>query len=329
MSPPLVSNTRQRQLLCASLFVIALFALAYSAGESARANFESCAQAACLRIGSFNIELLGSNRKRGGQRIPIRTDEELTELAELISDIAKFDVVSLQEINTDSDQWSKLADALDRKGYSTAVQGTHSARNQFVVLLYKRDSVTLVPGSAVEIDTPVSYNEGGGCSYDGLRKPVAARFKAEEFDFMVAAVHLKSKSARGIPTWCPDAIRERQTLDLLSALSEISTESGESDIILVGDFNANFNEDSLEPLRDAGYHSQMLYRSDGSGRYSYRKGSESLIDHVMINPSITGEFVRRSGFVYRVEGDALRRHVRHLSDHMPVWSLFYTGADDD
>lgn len=296
---------------------------------NAFADVDDCDATNCIRVGSFNIELLGSNRKRSGQYIPKRNDAELSKLSNLISEVAKFDVVALQEINTGSDEWSTLRSLLENRGYAVAIEGTHSGRSQYLVILYNKNRVSLKPESAIEIDTPVSYDEGNGCRYEGLRKPVAAQFKSGEFDFILAAVHLKSKSSRGIPDWCPSTIRALQAKDLLEELTLLSDDTEEPDIILVGDFNARYNEESLKAFRDAGYHSQMNYRADGSGRYSYRKGSNSLIDHVMINPSITTEFVRNSGFVYLVEDQALRDHVRQLSDHMPIWSSFSSEKDED
>ncbi|WP_172670848.1 endonuclease/exonuclease/phosphatase family protein [Labrenzia sp. DG1229] len=308
---------------------IATSVLLAGAAPSFANQLSDCTQDTCARVGTFNVELLGSQRKRNNAPIARRSDEELENIADLIAVEANFDVLSLQEINTGSSEWDKLKELLEDRGYAVAIEGTTSGRRQFVVLMYRTSTVELIAGSSVEIDAATEYNLGNGCRYQGLRQPVAAQFKANEFDFLVAAVHLKSKSARGIPSWCPGEIRERQTQDLLAHVSDLSETLDEDDVILVGDFNARSREDSLEPLRDAGFHSQMDYRATGSGKYSYRKGSESLIDHVMINPSVTSEFVRSSGFVYKVEGTPLSSHVRYISDHMPVWSSFSTVTDED
>lgn len=307
--------------------IIAFLAVVFNGDVSA--NSPDCTDNPCLRIGSFNIELLGSNRRRRGTQLPKRSEADLRQIANLISTVADYDVVALQEINTDSDQWRSLKMLLDDEGYSVAIEGTTSERNQFLVLLYRRETVRLEADSNAEMDLPTAYNFGGGCKYEGLRKPITARFKAAAFDFQVIAVHLKSKSSRNIPSDCPDKIRKRQADDLLTKIDTLVDETNEADVILVGDFNAAYHESSLGPFSGAGYHSQMRYRAENSGRYSYRKGSNSLIDHVMFNPSITTEFVRRSGFVYLVEGDKLKDHIRRISDHMPIWSSFYANKDED
>lgn len=309
--------------------LIAVCGLLVGAGPTFANQLSDCTQDTCARVGSFNIELLGSQRKRNNAPIARRSDQDLEDLADLIATEANLDVVSLQEINTGSSEWDKLRELLEDRDFAVAIEGTSSGRSQYVVLLYRKSAVDLVAGSVVEMDAATEYNLGNGCRYQGLRKPIAAQFKAGQFDFLVAAVHLKSKSSRGIPGWCPGEIRERQAQDLLASVSDLSDALSEHDVILVGDFNARSREDSLGPLRDAGFHSQMDYRAAGSGEYSYRKGSESLIDHVMINPSITSEFVRRSGFVYKIEGTPLSDHVRNISDHMPVWSTFSTVIDED
>ena len=288
-----------------------------------------CKAQTCIRVGSFNIELLGSQRKRGGNPISKRSSDDLEELADLIGETSELDVVALQEIDTSSRQWRDLKRLLDDQGYSVAIEGTTSARDQFQVLLYRRDTITLQQGSAVEVDVSTSYDFGGGCEYEGLRQPLSAKFTAEAFDFIVMSVHLKSKSARGIPYDCPDDIRSAQVDELIDAADDLKQRFGETDVILVGDFNAAEDEESLKALADEGFVSQMKFRADGSGSYSYRKGGNKLIDHVMINPSATTEFVPRSGFVYLVQDAELQHHVRRLSDHMPVWSSFYAHNDDD
>lgn len=160
--------------------------------------------------------------KRNNAPIAKRTDQELEEVADLIAVEANLDVVSLQEINTGSSEWETLRQLLEDRGYAVAIEGTTSGRSQYVVLVYRMSSVELVAGSSVEIDAATEYNLGNGCRYQGLRKPVAAQFKAGEFDFLIAAVHLKSKSARGIPGRCPGEIRERQAQDLLAHVSDLS-----------------------------------------------------------------------------------------------------------
>ncbi len=309
--------------------LIALMAISiYSTSVSAQSLSECTAQS-CVRVGSFNIELLGSQRKRRGSRIPKRADGDLQALAKLIGVTSKFDVVALQEIDTSSRQWTDLKAHLDAQGYSVAIEGTTSGRNQYLVLLYRRETIDLIAGSAAEIDVPTRYDFGGGCRYEGLRQPIAAKFSAEKFDFIVTAVHLKSKSARGIPSDCPDKIRKAQTSELVNSATALREKHDEADIILVGDFNASAEENSLKPLATAGFVSQMKFRAEGSGKYSFRKGRENLIDHVMFIPSATSEYVPKSGFVYLVEDTALKEHVRNLSDHMPVWSSFFAGKDDD
>lgn len=308
--------------------IISLLAMSYATHLPAQ-SLADCELQACIRVGSFNIELLGSQRKRGGNPISKRSSDDLEELADLIGNRSGFDIVALQEIDTSSSQWRDLKQFLDAHGYSVAIEGTTSARNQFQVLLFKRDTITLEPGSAFEVDVSTSYEFGGGCEYEGLRQPIAAKFTAQAFDFIVISVHLKSRSARGIPDECPDDIRSAQVDELIDAADTLRQQHGDADVILVGDFNAAEDENSLRALADEGYVSQMKFRAVGSGRYSYRKSGNKLIDHIMFNPSATTEFVPRSGFIYLVEDADLRHHVRRLSDHMPVWASFFAKSDDD
>ena len=123
---------------------------------------------------------------------PDRTDEQLDHLATRIADTLDLEIVVFEEINTKSEQWAKLKSKLAAHGYKF-FEGTTSDRNQFVVLAWDADEVTLLDDSARELDVRNSFDLDEGCKLPGLRKPVVARFKAGEFDFWVVGVHLKSQ----------------------------------------------------------------------------------------------------------------------------------------
>src|SRR5215208_667312 len=136
-----------------------------------------CKDGKCIQIASYNIEYLGGKRAPFDDvPRPDRTDEQLDQLANRIADTLDLEIVVFEEINTKSDQWTKLKSKLATHGYKF-FEGTTSDRNQFVVLAWDADEVTLVDNSAHELDVRNSFEFDDGCKLPGLRKPVAARFK--------------------------------------------------------------------------------------------------------------------------------------------------------
>ncbi len=307
------------------LVMLAIFPGAYSAKPF---GTDVCQGRPCLQIGSFNIEYLGGTRRRGEETLAPRSNRTLKKLAKLINKKLDLELVVLQEINTESRAWERLSSLLAARGYRF-IAGHHSNRQQFVVIAYDADEIELIGEDAGELDGfPTSFEQPGTeCQVGGQRRPVAGRFKAGDFDFWLVGVHLKSKSTYGIPADCPDWVRGEQARHLLTEVSRLSQSSNEPDVILAGDFNAEFNEPSLAAFRDAGFQSLMMpsFKNQRSGEFSYRKGYKSVIDHVMIRPDITEGFVPRTAFIYPLPEQRLEEYIEKISDHVPVWGSFFQG----
>lgn len=312
-----------QKILCFALW-LPLATLA-APGAARPSGTDSCQGRPCLQIGSFNIEYLGGERRRDGVTLPPRSDRTLKKLAKMLSKRLDLELVVLQEINTESQAWKRFSRLLADRGYRFIVGG-HSDRQQFVVLAYDADEVELIE-SVGELDGfPTAFERPGTeCRVDGQRIPVAGRFKAGDFDFWLIGVHLKSKSTYGIPKDCPDWVRGEQASRLTAEVSRLTVASGEGDVVLAGDFNAEFAEPSLTAFRDAGFQSLMTpeHRHDRSGEFSYRKRYLSVIDHVMVRPDVTRGFVPRSGFVYPLPDRRLEKYLEKMSDHVPVWGSFF------
>jgi predicted extracellular nuclease len=318
-----------RPPLSASLFLmVAMAAVAAHAQEAPPA----CADGQCIQVGSYNIELLGSQRKpyAGMDRGP-RTDAEIDRLAERIATELDLEIVVLEEINTHSNEWKRLRDRLAAHGYQF-FEGTASERNQYVVLCWDADEVTLLDNSARELDVRTSFDLGHGCRESGLRKPVAGRFKAGQFDFWVVGVHLKSRSGGES---CTQRVRSEQCKDLVAQIDALRSQFGEGDFLIVGDCNENLGHSSFAPLTEAGFISQMAFLLPNSAKGSYVKNgdlnrSDDLIDHVWLRYSETKEVVRPSAFVMPLSSEAeAKKYIVQQSDHVPVWVSFRTDEDLD
>jgi endonuclease/exonuclease/phosphatase family metal-dependent hydrolase len=318
---------------CGSKLVLFLLAICYgdTRGFAQQASPE-CDDGKCIQVASCNLELFGSDRSPyGGDDRGPRSDSAIDQIANRITTDFDFEVVVFQEINTTGDEWKKLKQKLSTNGYKFK-EGETSDRNQFVVLAWDADEVTLIDDSARELDVRTSFDLADNCSDDGLRRPVAGRFKANNFDFWVIGVHLKSRVGAES---CTQAIRTEQTRDLIGQINKLESESGESDFLIVGDFNERFDQASFDPLTEAGFKCQMQFLAPDSGNGSYLKTgslhqSDDLIDHVWLRYSRTQELVRRSATVMKLpSAGAAKRYIIEQSDHVPVWMSFRNDEDLD
>ena len=301
--------------------------MSLSVASAVNAQFEpaECTAGSCLQIGSLNIEYLGKDRSDyRGQDRPRRTGPELEEISELLTSTLDLEVIVLQEINTQSTEWSELRSKLEAKGFDF-FEGTTSNREQFIVLAWDSDEVEVV-ASARELSIPDAYADPQrpSCAYSGLRIPSAVHLRAGEFDFWLVGVHLKSRTPVGGLSDCDDWIRKQQAADLVSELNRLRDTTGEDDFVVVGDFNHSSGHTSLRPFRTAGFTSQMNYLLGGAGDTTYLKSSGDVIDHIMLRYPKTQELVPSSGFIF-TPSDVLT-YILKTSDHAPVFASFRTGT---
>ena len=284
-----------------------------------------------IQIGTYNLEYLGKKRKDyAGRERPLRSLDELTEIADRVSSELDLEVIVFQEINTESDNWKVLKKLLADRGYSF-FEGKHSSRNQFVVLAWDSSEVEVDESSLQELDVATEFELGDGCVVDGQRKPLAGKFKAGNFDFWAVGVHLKSR----VGERCAKKARKKQCEELIEQVDELIASSGERDVVIAGDFNNLIGHKSLTPISDGDFIFQTKFLADATGRGTYLKTSsphksKDLIDHIAIRYYDTQEVVRNSTTVYSFgsKAEALDYVIRQ-SDHAPVWTSFSTEVDLD
>ncbi len=279
-------------------------------------NALSCPNADCVRIGSWNIAWLGSEKRE-----QLSDAATIDSMAQLIADEWSIDLISLEEINTSIDgdmrgehystqQWNQLRTALQKKGYQT--QAGSSGNAQHIVFAWRKPVVALQPARDMEI--PDSYRVDDYCRSSNLRKPLSGLFRAGQFDFWAIGLHLKS--GYGGKTVCANAVRSMQVYYISKQLATL--EKIDRDILLIGDFNATSKHESLQGLHEKGFLAAALNDKERHGR---------VIDHVMINPTNTTEWKDHWAVVYKPENRA--QFEKRYSDHAPVWSDFSTVLDED
>lgn len=282
----------------------------------------------CVRIGSWNIAWLGSEKREQAS-----DTATIDAMANLIADEWSMDLISLEEINTELDgkvrgdqvstaSWVRLRSALEKKGYRT--QAGSSGQAQHIVLAWRAPVKVLEQPQDMTI--PDSYSVDEYCRSAGLRRPLAGKFRAGQFDFWAVGLHLKS--GYGGNTKCANAVRSQQTYYLAKAVSTM--EKSDRDVLLLGDFNASSKHDSLENLREKGFIAltdRPMRNADSNNRTQGIGKRGSVIDHIMVMPSATGEWINRSTMLYQPANP--EEFNRRFSDHLPVWADFHTSSDDD
>jgi endonuclease/exonuclease/phosphatase family metal-dependent hydrolase len=308
---------------------ISLFLVFTSQGFSTRAATadlpDLCAGASCIQVGTFNIEWLGTTDT--GKHAH-RSSLVINQIADLIATTLDLEVVVLEEINADSEEYEQLETALGTHGYKLSSGNTGG--EQRVVIAYDDDEVDLI-GEISELDVRSSFNLGGGCSSGGLRRPLSANFRAGNFDFMLVGVHFKSQLGGN----CSDRVRKEQSKDLIAKVDESIASSGEKDVIIAGDFNATSDDSSLSPLLlNTGFRdlTKPSRRASGSNSISYLKEPfQEIIDHLLVRSSDTTEWINKSTFIFNPPSNPtqLSKYLKHVSDHAPTWASFRTDVGND
>lgn len=239
-------------------------------------------------------ECRGANTKAEFDRQSTKIVNELAAL--------NADIVGLMEIQNNLDDAladvsvSYLVDQLNAKvGFGTYTyvggavkRGTDAIR---VAMIYKPAVVSTVGGPIADADLDKVNNRG----------PLAQTFKAANgAKFSVVVNHLKSKSTSGCPAsgtdadnndsqGCFNATRVKQAQHLAgSFVPYVINTSGDSDVLLIGDFNSHGFEDPINVLTASGLVNELerFVRPNGMV-YSYVFGAESgYLDHALATPGL-------------------------------------------
>ena len=220
--------------------------------------------------------------------------------AKLVEAIAAMDadVLGLMEIeNNGTIALSALTAAVNaRMGANTYAfidAGTPGDDAITVAMLYKPARVTPLGNAQVPDDSRFAVGAG-------VRPPVAQRFAAVSNNggFWMVVTHFKSKGScpstasdpeQDAGQGCWNVARTRQASALKDWVMDLSSLSGEADVLMMGDFNAYLNEDPVKTLETAG-HEALLRRLPAGKRYTYVFSGESgALDHAFASNSLQAQ----------------------------------------
>ncbi len=219
--------------------------------------------------------------------------------AKLVATIVALDADVLGLIEIQNNGGAALRDLV--AAVNAALGGpVYTLRNAGVVgddeittaVIYRAARVAAVGNAQVPADP--DFASGGG-----VRPPLAQRFAALDNGggFWFVVTHFKSKGGcpavaspdadTGQGCWNATRVRQAQALDRW--VSQLTAATGETDVLMAGDFNAYLNEDPIQALRAAG-HEALLLRMPAEQRYSYVFDSEAgALDHALASASLASQ----------------------------------------
>ena len=247
-----------------------------------------------LRAGSLNVLNYFTTL---GQRGATTAAELTRQRAKLVETIVGLDADALGLMEIENNGPVALADLvgavnarLGANTYAWIDAGKPGTDLITVAMIYK--PARLVPIGNAQVPTDPDFGVDGG-----LRPPVAQRFEAVDNHggFWLVVNHLKSKGSCPSSAADPDAdagqgcwnvSRFRQAVALQKWVAQLSTASGEADVLMVGDFNSYLNEDPVKSLEGGGFEA-LLKRLPEEARYSYVFDGESgALDHAFASETL-------------------------------------------
>ena len=254
-----------------------------------------------ITIASFNIRNF-SNKSRD--------EKELKYIALLLK---PYDLIAIQELR-DAEVLKRTLSILKGWGYDFGYEisspvGHHV--KELYAFLYRKDKIAVLQKGHVYDDT-----------YDlFIREPFYARFKAQNFDFILLTVHILYGS--GITQRRPELLALSHVYDEIQAKNP-----SEHDIIVVGDFNL--------PPNDAGW-TDFLRKP--SMTYLIKPPAKTIItdtslyDNFWFQTQFVREYAAQTGII-KFDEDIFHNDdpsaEKAVSDHRPIWAKFAVDdADDD
>ena len=311
-----------------------------------------------IKIASFNVLNFFNGDGKGAGFPTARGANTLAEFnvqkAKLIKAITAInaDVAGLMEMENDGDdQYSAIQElvnslnAATSPGTYTFVKDPTGANGNTgtdaikVSIIYKPSKVTPTNNSLASTEA----------IFD--RPPLAQTFTLNENQakFTVITNHFKSKSTSTAPSGLDidqndgqgayNNRRLQQSVELAKFVDNIIQTTGDSDVVLLGDFNAYNQEDPIDYFRSKGYINSL----EGDEVYSYVfNGQTGSLDHAIYTPTLASQFSNAAKWHinadepivldYNVEFKSVNQNKLNqttafrCSDHDPVIAWFNLQA---
>ncbi|MEJ7806640.1 MAG: ExeM/NucH family extracellular endonuclease, partial [Telluria sp.] len=285
---------------------------------------------------------LGTTNVKENCRGADNLDEFKRQTSKIVSALVALDadVVGLMEIQNNGDLATdylaqRLNDAVGYQAYTYVpappATGTDAIR---VSMLYKPAKVQLVGGALADADAV------------NTRPPMAQTFKAGnggKFSLVVNHMHAKASSCSGANAdqgdgqGCSNVRRTQQATRLADVfIPQIISAAGDPDVLVMGDLNANGQEDPIFTLTQSGLVNQLeRFVRPSATPYSYVfNGEVGYLDHALTTASLDAQMTGAAQWHnnadeptiidYNLDGKnaaalaLFGEHAYRSSDHDPV-----------
>ena len=293
-----------------------------------------------ITIATWNIESFGYKypEQDGEKKKEDRTPAELKIIAEIL---ARYDFIVITEFMDADIRLSKegivegLKEGAESSDFMTILKilnnydhrvspmaGLGFPTNEGYAFLFKKQKFKVVKG-------PQLYPDAKGKKGKFTRDPCWATFRAGNFDFTVIAVHLYFGPQRSEKERKESYERRRRELEDLAIVYNTvqGMDEFENDILLVGDFNLQPNDEAFEDIKISSTHEvEPLVLPPKTTNIS----KTQLYDNILLQPYYLGEYSKDSNVFYfdgMLKGTDIK--PRRISNHVPVWAEFRINLDDD
>lgn len=255
--------------------------------------FPSCTNAQNIKIATFNVEQY--------------TDDTGKDLQAIADIVRQYDLVAVQEVKKTGKAVRDLIAVLG--GRWDYLLGETTGNHERFAYLFNKDKVSFAHRMGA-----LHFKDNRQVIID--RVPLYACFVSGSFDFCLVTVHL---------FYTDDLRREAEIIQLIQWYKEHQKNDPEKDLIILGDFNEKKDNPLFQHFKDA------RFKIISEALLSNLSDSESY-DHLIMSRHTTNEFEGSSG-VFKFDevvygnNDALAEEK--VSDHRPVFGVFWTNKEDD
>ncbi len=292
-----------------------------------------------IEVGSFNIEWFpckddGEMMKQYGISLRNPPQGNPTDIPALFNLLKKLDIELLGVVEiVDTDLFARKAKEYLGESYEFVYAPSMSS--QKVGFLYDSSVLELKEKPQVYFDVALNPDSWLRPAFRGYFK-----YKPSGFDFHAIIVHLKAAPSG----W---KLRKKQWQALQNIITDLKKNSGDKDIILMGDFNnvskLGYNE-FLPRIEKLGFYwatgelkEHHLYSNYWRPDYSREHIEGSLIDQIFISDDAKFEMVPKSVRVGGMcnqgkdafDGEEIPDYYEKISDHCPVFVSFKADVDND
>lgn len=256
----------------------------------------SCNEPAELTVSTFNIKWLGD----GIDDNVYRTDKDYNNISSIISSLDS-DILALQEIEN-REAIEKIIDTNNFAIYTSSFP--------------KEQKTALVINKEITVNEVYQLDEIALGNND-LRPGVVAYCELNGFDFFVGSFHFKATSRHDdtpVKRTRSFDMRQDQSDKLVESLNKLMKARGDSDVILMGDFNDSPAKENSNITALDTDNWEFITSDMNSCKYPRLKS----IDHIIINEEIKEKIKQGSLNMLDLSRVLRGDELRAASDHCPV-----------